>query len=164
MELYILRHGIAEEVSASGADRDRRLTDEGREKIKEEGKALRKLQISFDLILTSPFPRAAETAEIVAEELDLRKVRRESSALASGAGAESILGELRKVAKQFQSVLVVGHEPELSQLISLLLSGSPELAINVKKGALCKLSCVALEPGGARLEWLLAPKHLCRMA
>jgi phosphohistidine phosphatase len=162
MELYILRHGIAEDVSESGADRDRRLTNEGIEKTTAAGKALRKLGIEFDVILSSPFARAWKTAELVAEELDCGKKLRECVALSSGKGIAGILSELKKTA--CSSVLLVGHEPELSQLISTLLAGGPELAITMKKGGFCKLACVSPEAGGARLEWLLTSKHLCRMA
>jgi phosphohistidine phosphatase len=161
MELYILRHGIAEEVSASGADKDRRLTGEGVEKTKAAGKALGKLGIEFDLILASPFVRAWRTAELIAEELNCGKLLQPCPALSSGKGVAAILQELKKV--NASSVLLVGHEPELSQLISTLLAGSPGLAITMKKGGFCRLSCISAEPGGARLEWLLTAKHLCRM-
>jgi phosphohistidine phosphatase len=161
MELYILRHGIAEELSESGADNDRRLTEEGVEKTKAAGKALCKLGTRFDLILASPFARAWKTAELIADALDCRKSLHQCLALSSGKGSPAILSELKKV--NSPSVLLVGHEPELSGLISTLLAGSPGLAITMKKGGLCKLSCISAEPGGARLEWLLTAKHLCRM-
>ena len=77
MDLYILRHGIAEETSATGRDRDRSLTDEGREKTCAAGKALRRMDIAFDLVLSSPFVRARQTADIVAEELKCREILRE---------------------------------------------------------------------------------------
>lgn len=162
MELYILRHGIAEEISKSGRDRDRRLTEEGEEKSRLAGKALRELEIEFDLILSSPFARAWRTAELVAEELQSGKRLRECEALSSGAGVPGIVAALKN--QKESSILIVGHEPELSQLISVMISGSGGLSLTMKKGALCKLTCVRPEPGAACLEWLLGPKHLSRMA
>ena len=164
MDLYILRHGIAEDVSATGLDRDRVLTKEGIEKTKSTGKALRKLELQFDAIFTSPYARARRTAEIVAEELNLTSILHLVDALGAASSAEAVLAELQKLIRKHSSILVVGHEPILSSLISLLLSGSPSLSITLKKGGFCKLNCVRPEPGAARLDWLLTSKHLCRMA
>jgi phosphohistidine phosphatase len=164
MELYVMRHGIAEEVSSSGRDRDRVLTREGTDRTCEAAKALRKLGIEFDAILSSPYARAWQTAELVASELDCKRVLRPVDALSSESTASKAAKSLVTETARSASVLVVGHEPILSELISLLLSGSPNLAIALKKGAVCKLTCVRPEPGGCRLDWLLPPKYLCRMA
>ena len=164
MDLYILRHGIAEEVSGTGHDRDRVLTSEGLEKTAETGKALRKLGIEFDVIFSSPFVRAWQTAEGIAEQLNCRKVLEPLEALGANSSAPAALNQLTSTTRKYASVLVVGHEPILSELISLLLAGTSSLSISMKKGGLCKLSCVRPEPGGARLEWLLTSKLLCRMA
>lgn len=163
MELYILRHGLAEERSHSGRDRDRALTPDGRERTRSAGKALRKMDAGFDLVLSSPFVRAWQTAEIVVEELGCGNKLQKCEALSSGAPIEEVFDALKKVEGNYQSVLLVGHEPDLSQLISALLSGGPDLAITMKKGGLAKLSCMTTDPGSARLEWLLTPKHLCRL-
>jgi phosphohistidine phosphatase len=163
MDLYIFRHGLAEEVSDSGLDRDRELTREGREKTRLAGKALCKLEVSFDLVLSSPFARAWQTAEILVKALDCEKLLTKCEALASGAPSAGVLDELKDHRKK-ESILLVGHEPDLSKLISILLSGSPRLAITMKKGGLCKLSCTEPEPGEATLEWLLPPKLQTAMA
>ena len=162
MDLYVMRHGIAEDVSATGADRDRELTPEGREKTREAGNALRKLEVEFEVVLSSPFARSWHTAEIIVEQLKCERVLKRCDALKSGAPIKPLLGELK--ALNSASVLVVGHEPDLSQLISVLLSGSAGLGITMKKGGLAKLRFPnRIEPGYARLEWLLGPKHLCRL-
>lgn len=159
-----MRHGIAEEVSDTGRDRDRVLTDEGLEKTRESGKALRKLGVKFDIILSSPYPRAWQTAEGIADELGCKQILKGLEALGAesspGAALDQIKAEVRKCA----SVLIVGHEPVLSEFISLLLSGASGIAIAMKKGGICKLTCVRPEPGGGRLDWLLTSKHLCRIA
>lgn len=164
MELYIFRHGIAEEISRSGHDRDRELTSEGEERTRAAGKALRKLGVKFDAALSSPYARAWQTAEIIVKELECREKLEACEALASGQPAAGVIAELKKRSRECSSLLLVGHEPDLSQLISLLLSGSPRLSIVMKKGGLCRLSCVTPEPGGGTLEWLLTSKLLERMA
>src|SRR5688500_8734762 len=164
MDLYILRHGIAEDVSESGLDRDRVLTEEGIEKTELAGKALRKLDVQFDAIFTSPYARAKRTAEIVADALNVPDLVQTVDELGAASSPESVLSALHSVIRRQASVLVVGHEPILSGLISLLLAGSAGLSIAMKKGGLCKLSCIRPEPGAARLDWLLTAKHLSRMA
>jgi phosphohistidine phosphatase len=163
MDLYILRHGLAEEQSQSGKDRDRQLTEEGIKKTRAAGKALRKMELHFDLVLSSPFPRAWQTAEIVTEECGCAKALQRCDPLSSGAPMSGVLQEITRAAAKYSSVMIVGHEPDLSELISVLLSGAPSLAITMKKGGLAKLTLAIAEPGTARLEWLLTPKHLCRL-
>jgi len=163
MDLYILRHGLAEEQSNTGRDRDRALTPEGKEKTRAAGKALRKLDTEFDLVLSSPFVRAWQTAEIIVTELDCENKLQKCDALSSGAAIDEVLETIKKLEGAYESVLLVGHEPDLSRLISILLSGSLDVAVTMKKGGLAKLACATAEAGGACLEWLLTPKHLCRL-
>ena len=158
-----MRHGIAEEVSSTGRDRDRVLTEQGLDNSREAGKAMRKLGVKFDAIFSSPYPRAWQTAEGVAKELEQRDLLQEMEEFGAEASATSALQRLSGV-KGHASMLVVGHEPILSQLISMLLSGSPSLSIAMKKGAVCKLTCVRPEAGGCRLDWLMTAKQLCRIA
>lgn len=163
MEIYILRHGIAEDTSASGRDEDRQLTPEGIERMRRSAQALKELRVSFDSIFASPYLRAQQTAAILLEELDLGRKLKTSPALVPHAFLPSILGELAEAKPA--SVMLVGHEPHLSGLISWLLSGTPSSSITMKKGGLCKLRIdERLEPGSATLEWLLAPKHLVRIS
>lgn len=159
-----MRHGIAEEASVTGSDRDRRLTGEGVQRSHESGKALRKLGIAFDAIFSSPYPRAWKTAGIIAEEVGAKGLLQEMEELEADSSAVESLTALNRVGKGKGSVLVVGHEPILSELISILLSGSSKLSIAMKKGAVCKLTCVRPEPGGCRLDWLVTSKQLCRIA
>jgi phosphohistidine phosphatase len=164
MEIYIMRHGIAEDVSKTGRDRDRVLTEDGQDNSREAGKALRKIGIKLDAIFSSPYPRAWQTAEAVANELDQPDLLKELSELGAESTAAEALQKVAAVVKGYASVMVVGHEPILSQLISLLLSGSSSLSIAMKKGAVCKLTCVRPEPGGCRLDWLMTAKQLSRIA
>lgn len=166
MDLYIMRHGIA---AARGApdlatDRQRSLTEEGRTKLRKITRAMKAMELSFDLILSSPYLRAKQTAEIVAGELKARKRLELADELAPGTSPKLFLERLRRSQMLPESVLVVGHEPHLSSLISLLLSGSPTLQIELKKGGLCKLAVPALKTERrATLEWLLTPKQMAAM-
>jgi phosphohistidine phosphatase len=160
MMLYLLRHGVAEETEPGGDDRSRRLTARGRVKIQKATAGMRALGLELDVILTSPLPRAAETAAIVAAACGKESAPRELPALAPGPAA-SVVPALRPFARR-SHVMLVGHEPGLGQLASLLLTGSTEgMALDLKKGG-----CVAIEltklvpPTGAALRWVLTPKQL----
>jgi phosphohistidine phosphatase len=97
----------------------------------------------------------------VAEGLGLKRVLELSAVLEPGADLETLIADLASRKKNVDRVLLVGHEPMLSSLISLLLSGEEDLEITLKKGGLCKLAIRTISPGRcATLEWLLTPKHL----
>jgi phosphohistidine phosphatase len=159
MELYILRHGIAVERGTPGykKDGDRPLTPEGEEKMRQIADAMRGMDLTFDLILSSPYARAEQTAKIVAGELD--EDVSYSNYLVPGANALELIGEIND--ERPQRVLLVGHEPDLSNLISVLITGGSDAGIELKKGGLCRLTTEKLVFGKcARLNWLLTPKQL----
>jgi len=159
MELYILRHGIAVERGTPGykKDSDRPLTPEGEEKMRQIADAMRGMDLKFDLILSSPYARAEQTAKIVAGELD--EDVSYSDYLVPGGNALELIGEIND--ERPQRVLLVGHEPDLSNLISVLITGGSDAGIELKKGGLCRLTTEKLVFGKcARLNWLLTPKQL----
>ena len=159
MELYILRHGIAVERGTPGykKDSDRPLTPEGEEKMRQIADAMRGMDLKFDLILSSPYARAEQTAKIVAGELD--EDVSYSDYLVPGGNALELIGEIND--ERPQRVLLVGHEPDLSSLISVLVTGGSDAGIELKKGGLCRLTTEKLVFGKcARLNWLLTPKQL----
>jgi phosphohistidine phosphatase len=159
MELYILRHGIAVERGTPGykKDSDRPLTPEGEEKMRQIADAMRGMDLKFDLILSSPYARAEQTAKIVAGELD--EDVSYSDYLVPGGNALELIGEIND--ERPQRVLLVGHEPDLSSLISVLVTGGSDAGIELKKGGLCRLTAEKLVFGKcARLNWLLTPKQL----
>jgi phosphohistidine phosphatase len=160
MNLYILRHGLAvERTPGVKFDKDRPLTVEGRKKIRRLAVILRKLGLSFDLILSSPFLRARQTAEIVAEVLDLSNKLEFSTHLAPRQAPNELVEELNRKGHALDDILLVGHEPDLSRLISILVTGKPGLALELKKGGLVKLEIGTLRYGRcATLQWLLPPK------
>lgn len=162
MILHVLRHGVAEETAPGIDDGARRLTLRGRAKMRAAAKGMRAFGIGFDLLLTSPLARAAETAAIVAESYGGAPEPRELGALAHGA-PEDILRALRPYARH-EAVAIVGHEPALSRLASLLLTGSPEgLTLTLKKGGLVSVELGAVAPRAGTLRWLLTPRMLRRL-
>jgi phosphohistidine phosphatase len=167
MNLYILRHGIAVEPGTPGyeKDADRPLTQEGERKLWQVAEAMEALELSFDLILSSPYLRARQTAEIVAEALKARKRLELSDSLAPGGSTKKLVELLNRHQPPPDNVLLVGHEPYLSGLISLLVAGDTTSAVTMKKGGLCKLSTESLKHGRcAALEWLLTPKQMALMS
>jgi phosphohistidine phosphatase len=167
MNLYVLRHGLAIERGTPGyaKDSDRPLTPKGERKLWQVTEAMHALDLTFDVILTSPYVRARQTAEIVAEAFDARKKLEEVEHLTPDGSFKKLVEYLNDHKPVPASVLLVGHDPHLSELISLLVSGDSHASILMKKGGLCKLSAEALQPGRCSiLEWLLTPKQMSLMA
>jgi phosphohistidine phosphatase len=166
MILYVLRHGVAEDAGPRGDDASRRLTPRGREKMRRAAAGMCALGLRFDVILTSPLPRAAETAALVAQAYRGGPVPRELPALASGVAPAETLRALRPFARH-EHVMIVGHEPGLGMLASQLLSGSPDaVTVDLRKGGLIALDVPHVPPtraSGATLRWMLSARHLRRM-
>jgi phosphohistidine phosphatase len=163
MNLYLLRHGPArdKEAWAPRPDRLRPLTNPGKEKVKDVAKGLRRRKLSFDVILTSPYKRAFQTAKIVAKTLGQKRKLVEFSPLVPGGSVKDLVRELARHGKKWHDVLLVGHEPSLSRWIALLTTGHPESSLELKKAGLAKL--VVLRPVFGRcamLEFLLPPKYI----
>ena len=165
--LYILRHAIAAQRAVGGLtkDSDRPLTAEGRQKLRRVARAMVRLELDIDLIVSSPFVRARQTAEIAADALRLREKLQYSEHLTPQGKHEDLITCLKHLDPAPDSVLLVGHEPYLSGLVSLLVGGTRGLSITLKKASLCKLTVTGLALGRcAILEWLLTPKQLGMIA
>ncbi len=167
MELYFLRHAIAVEAGTGGTgdDSERPLTKDGAAKLRRVVRGMKALDLSFDLILTSPYLRARQTAEIVAEGMEPGEVCESSPHLTPGGDPRALIAHiLSRRPGATDRILVVGHEPYLSLLISMLLSGDEDTAVRMKKAALCKLTAETLRYGRCgTLEWLLGPSQLERI-
>jgi len=167
MELFVLRHAIAVPHGAPGYERDsdRPLTPKGTKRMRRVARMFNAMGISVDAILTSPFPRALETAEIVAKELGFRKDLVLTEHLAVGGDPECLISQINESHGDASGVMICGHEPYLSQLIAVLLSGSAGLIdLTMKKGGLCKLSAETLHfDRCATLEWILTPGILTKI-
>ena len=158
-ELYLIRHGIAEERSDAWPDDSKRpLTDEGMARLRKAARSLAHLGVSFDVVLTSPFVRTRQTAEIMAAEFAPRPAVVNVEALASGGSTAGVLAELEKHSRR-KRIAIVGHEPEMGALGKYLAGMRDELEF--KKGAICRIDVAAIPvKGSGTLRWFLAPKFL----
>lgn len=152
MRLYFLRHGRAEERSVwNGDDVRRPLTEPGVELLRAEAETLRRLAIEPEMIITSPYVRAAQTAEIVAEHLDLKGRLLHDERLSPGFGMPA-LKEILQENEHAGSVMLVGHEPDFSDVISALTGGG---RIVLKKGALARVDLPDHSVKRGALVWLI---------
>jgi phosphohistidine phosphatase len=165
MNLYVLRHGLAaDKTEWKGPDSDRPLTKEGIRKMKKAAKGMRKLGLTVDWLLTSPYRRAYDTAVIVAKELKLKKKMRVWKSLAPDGDPKILTKHLALDFRTWESVMLVGHEPYLGQLIGVLTSGTTHGALTLDKGGLAKLTANSLNYDKCtQLEWLLIPKILKKL-
>ncbi|HTC36926.1 MAG TPA: phosphohistidine phosphatase SixA [Bryobacteraceae bacterium] len=157
MEIYILRHGIAEDAQAGQPDSERALTPDGRKKLRTVLRVAANAGVAPSLILTSPYKRALQTAQIAAEILDYKGELLRTKSLEPISAPKTVWDEIR-VHKDEARILLAGHEPLFSRLTAYLL-GSPNLQVDFKKGA---IACIELErfpaePHGV-LRWLLTSK------
>jgi phosphohistidine phosphatase len=165
MKIYLIRHSNAVDLGTPGYEDDslRPLTEKGRDKMKDIASALKALGLEPDLIVSSPYLRAQQTAEILAKVLKYKPEISFSDALIPMGKADDIIGELNEKYNVAELVLV-GHEPCLSGLIGTLIAGNPEATVNLKNGGVCCLSADDLHTERkATLDWLLTPKILTRL-
>ena len=160
MKLYLLRHAIAADNDPAKYpdDGQRPLTEAGQKKMTEIARALDKMGLQVDLVLSSPLLRARQTAEIARKQLHLKKDQLIlTELLGPSVDPGKLVAEIQAKYK-VNALLLVGHEPDMSNLISLLLSGDTSLSITMKKAGICCLSVEALVAGKcATLEWLFNP-------
>jgi phosphohistidine phosphatase len=156
MEIYLVRHGIAAaRRDWQGEDADRPLTDEGKAQIQREAAGIARLELPVSVILSSPYARAFQTAEIIAKQLDLTKRLVQDPRLEYGFGRKK-LREIIADHPDAQALMLVGHEPDFSKLIRKLTGGQ----VKMEKGAVAGL---AIQDGNGKqgeLLWLLPPQML----
>jgi phosphohistidine phosphatase len=152
-QLWLLRHGEAEPHDAR-PDAERRLTDRGREQARAAGRALAALKVQVHLAFTSPRVRARDTALLACEALGIEPI--EHAALSAGFDVADAL-ELVAAAGPEQRVVVVGHEPDFSQVVFDLTGGR----IDLKKGG---IAAVRLDGTHGELIVLVRPRELERIA
>ncbi|SRR6266849_837450 len=163
MQLYIVRHGIAidREDPKCPPDPERYLTEEGVEKTREVAKGVAALGVTGDLLLTSPYVRAAQTAEIFAGALGYAKQKiRRTDLLLPGAEPSQLLRELAKY-KQAPAVFLFGHAPQLDDVIATAL-GSKKHLTALKKAGVALVELKRFAPPVGELVWLATPKLLRR--
>ncbi len=155
MLLYILRHADAEDLVTS--DFERSLTHKGIEQAKRAGRFCKEKGLRLDLILTSPLVRASETAEHFHSSFEDAPTPEVAGFLASGMEPEAAITELQTFTK-VSAVMIIGHEPDLSSLISQLLGFHNPAILRVRKASLTLLEIHAWRPGGVELLFTLPCK------
>lgn len=168
MNLYLLRHGIAlvRTGSSLSDDRERPLSRKGIKRMRKAAKGLLRLNIPFDAVLTSPVLRARQTAEIVVNTLGKESRLEEISGLAPESTVEHLMPDLTRYQDR-QHLLLVGHEPLLSQVAAYLLNGKPlgGPTLELKKGSLCHIEIASpASDAPGKLRSLLTPKQLRSLA
>jgi phosphohistidine phosphatase len=171
MHLYILRHGIAGDRDEwTGDDRKRPLTDAGRQEMREVAQGIRSLDLKLDTLITSPLTRAKETADFVRKAV--RPTTYDSSELLAPGCDLKALGDLLSEYPKAQELMIVGHEPDQSELIAELIGGAGQHPrIQMKKAACCCIKLGSSTGGSAGLKlagkgqliWHLPPQVLARL-
>lgn len=160
MDLYILRHGKAEDAGHGHSDAHRKLTKKGHDEIVAVADWMAAQELQFDLIAASPLVRAQETAAIVADILDMPEKMVTWKVLVPGGNPDTVCREIEKHADA-GAILLVGHEPLLSSLIGRIIAGDSGAGIIMTKGALAKIRdfSFAERPSG-ELHWLITAKQM----
>lgn len=162
IELYILRHAVAKsrETWRGKDDSQRPLTRKGEKEMWCVAKAMKKLGLSFDLLLSSPYVRAQRTAEILSQVFKADKRLKLTVSLTAEADPRRFVKQGPRLFRSAKKIIVAGHEPFLGELIALLTVGKPRPLVRLSKGGLCKLTMESAHSGNALLEWLLTREQL----
>jgi phosphohistidine phosphatase len=167
LDLFILRHGEAgQRVSAGRGDFQRPLTAAGQKEVSDIATSLKDLGIKLDIVITSPLKRAHQTASIVAKIFKIEKKMQDWAELSPEGNRLDLYNKLSQL-KQQSSVLVVGHEPNLSGMISEMIFDGKNNGgrITLKKSGLVKIRIISSTPKfQGELKWLLTPKLLKNMS
>lgn len=159
MKLVIVRHAIAVPSGTPGIpDDDRPLTPKGKRRFRQAARGLARIVARPDVLLSSPLPRALETAEIAAKAWGRRIKPRTEAALAGNSIGDLL--ELLGAQPPDSTVCVVGHEPTLSTLLARLLGSSHSDRLAFGKGGAALVDVPGSPPEGGRLVWLLRPRVL----
>jgi phosphohistidine phosphatase len=163
MILYLVRHAIAEEGIAGMADKDRELTGEGIAKMKKAAAGLNALEAIPELILSSPYVRAVQTAEILREAFGGKPAVKCIDALVPYGSRSELYREVRACGKT-RAVMLVGHQPSLGEIAAEIICGSHARPYELKKGGACAIAIDRFEPAPAgTLLWFIPPVILRRL-
>jgi phosphohistidine phosphatase len=157
--LVFFRHGIAEDRALGKPDEERSLTDEGHAKTRRAARGLAELFPEADTLISSPLVRSVQTALWIAKAYDNRMKVLTSRALSPGAEPQDVETMLRGI--ECRNVILVGHEPNLSEAASHFLGVGEGLPADLKKAGAIAVRVTA--DGINTLEWLLTPRALGRM-
>jgi phosphohistidine phosphatase len=157
LDLYILRHADAEDSAAS--DFQRELTQKGREQSRRVAAYMKEFDLKPELILTSPYVRARQTAEIVAEDCGLEEPVVEEE-IGAGFAPDCVITTLSSYARENPSLMIVGHNPDLTHLGHWLLGMLDGGGLHVRKASLMQLHLTKLSQGAGTLEFFLPVRYM----
>jgi len=164
MLIYLIRHAIAVPHGTPGVEEhDRPLTPDGVRKMHRNIRGLLRLGVKFDEIWTSPLVRARQTAELLADDMHFRKTIHDVDDLRPGADFTLLAHALGELGPK-RRLALVGHEPDLGELATWLLTGLRSSAIQFKKGGAACIEADHFDPPSDNLlHWLLTPKQMARL-
>ena len=163
LDLFILRHGEAGRGSVTVRDDSKRtLTIEGEKEIESISEGIKELGVEFDYVFTSPLLRAKQTAELVSKVVASKNQIKELDELKPEGNKLQLYSKLSNL-KRDSCVLIVGHEPYMSELAGETISNGT-CRIDLKKAGLIRIRVTTILPKPkGELRWLLTPKHLKRI-
>ena len=163
MELYFIRHGIAQEATSEIKDEQRSLTEQGRKKTRKVAQRLKDFDLSFRLIATSPLVRAQQTADILFST-GLSSQLEQCSYLAPGGKIEDWVEKWLNNQDYLPStrLALVGHQPCLSNWAEILIWGEAKNSLILKKAGNIGIEIPSTAPimGRCQMIWLTPPRYL----
>ena len=169
MQLILVRHGIAVDpakyAANGGAEPERPLTERGIKRTKRAARGLRRVVDGIDLIATSPYRRAVQTAEVLGQVFSKTgKPKTVTVSALSPGGVPGIVAEWLQQQEQQSTIVLVGHEPDMSQLFAFLTIGNAVNMVRFGKAGAAMLRCPGGPVGGScELVWYLPPSILRRL-
>ena len=161
MRLIIIRHAIAVPRGTPDIeDDDRPLTPRGERRFRAAARGLARVQPRPDVLLTSPLPRAKQTADIAADAWG--KVKPKKTDVLAGGSFPEVAGVLDKLPRD-STVAVVGHEPDVSELLAAIVGSRDAAAFTFKKGGVAAVEVPGPLGQGGSLLWYLSPQLLRRL-
>ncbi len=157
MRLFFLRHGLADHPVWTKPDSERPLNADGIEKMERSAQLIKDLNLGVDAVVTSPLVRARQTAELAITHLSEVALHVDQR-LAPGFDLD-MLASLLTDFPDTGALLLVGHEPDFSEVIGDLTGG---MRVVVKKGSLARIDLIGLDPPAGSLVWMIPPKLLAR--
>jgi phosphohistidine phosphatase len=164
MKIILFRHGPAgaRDPSRWPDDAERPLTARGEKRTRLAAMGLRRVEKNIERLITSPLKRADRTARILGRALGIEKVET-LEGLAPGGSAKKIIDELNSK-PDVDTVVLVGHEPDLGNLAGFLIFNGSEASLELKKAGACRIGFEStVRPGAGKLEWLAPPGMLGRL-
>ena len=159
-QLYFIRHGVAEERGDKWPDDTKRpLTADGMARLRKVARGLEALDVSFDLVLTSPLVRTKQTADIIATVSEPKPPIVSTESLVPGSSYQALLAELEKQSRRSSRIALVGHETGIGEMAARIAGSRHPFPF--KKGAVCRIDLETIPPGGpGTLRWFLTPRIL----